>query len=301
MRNFEKAEQSAKGSLRETSRSLRAAFAAAFALRPSLFVVVACALAIALTQGIPVMHSTVFYTAVAAFFFLLLGCVLYTKKGVIEATVTFAVGMFTAFTVPWTHSYFIVFVTAILIFVVLIILFSSIKLAAAVQATMTMAANLYYRDHQHNLQELKAVYASGTPGETLTSVDRANAILFFAQRKLPADIMNNLIRKVFQICTVTQIDQAKIETLLYKIYQATAEPREDLDTHISLVENYLLEGPGSPEELVESFIHTSFFVKDRNMHFNAYMATLYRGIERGYDGERLYQYMEQFQQIGTPA
>ena len=288
MRDFEKAEQSSKSSLRETSRSLKAAFTAAFALRPSLFVVVACALAIALTQGIPVMHSTVFYTAVAAFFFLLLGCVLYNKKGAIEATVTFAVGMFTAFTVPWNHSYFIVFVIAILIFIVLIIFIASIKMAAAVQAAMTMAANFCHGEIQHNLKELKTVYDSGTPGETLTSIDRANAILFFAQRKVPADMMNNLIRKVFQICTVTQTDQVKIQTLLYKIYQSTTEPRKDLETHIALVEDYLLEGAASPEELVDSFIHTSFFVKDGNMDFNGYIAALHSGIERGHDGERLY-------------
>jgi len=291
MPDFQEAEQSAKGSLRETLRSLRATFAAAFALRPSLFVVVSCVLALALTQGIPVMHSTVLYTAVAAFFFLLLGCVLYTRKGAIEATVTFSVGMFTAFTVPWNRSYFIVFIIAILIFTVLIILFTSIRLAAGVQSVMTMAANFYSQgDHETNLQELKAVYESGKPGETLTSLDRANAILFFAQRKVPADIMNNLIRKVYQICTVTQVDQVRIETMLYKIYQA-ATNREDFDIYMTWTEEYLLEGPASPGELVDSFIHTSFMLSAPMTNFRNYLTVLTSGVARGYNREQLYQFM----------
>jgi hypothetical protein len=215
MPDFETAERASKGSLRETSRALRVAFAGAYSLQPALFVFVAGVFVLASIEVIPLMHSDVLYAAVAAAFFLILGCVLYAKKGVIEAMVTFALGMFTAFTVPWNRSYFIIFAIATLLFVVLIILLSSIKLAAAVQSTMTMAANFYsHQDHEANLQELKAVNASSTFGGTLLPTDRANAVLFFAQRKVPVEIMKELIRNVDQICTVTQVSQVKVETML---------------------------------------------------------------------------------------
>jgi hypothetical protein len=293
MPDFETAERTSKGSLRETLKALRAAFAGAYALHPALFVVVAAVFILALIQVIPLMHSTVLYAAVAAAFFLILGCVLYAKKGAVEAMVSFAVGMFTAFTVPWDRSYFIIFAIAILIFVVLIILLSSIKLAAAVQSTMTMAANFYtYQDHERNLRELKDVNASNTFGGTLLPVDRANAVLFFAQRKIPAEVMKKLIRNVDQICTVTQVNQVKIETMLYKMYQATVA-QGDVDEHLTLLQNYLLEGPASAEELVDSFIHTAFFVRDKPMQFGEYLAVLADGIAKGYNQERLYLHIEQ--------
>jgi hypothetical protein len=223
MPDFEKAEQSSKGSLRETLRSLRAAFGGAYALHPALFVAVAVVFVLALIKVIPILHSNVLYAAVAAAFFLILGCVIYAKKGAVEAMVSFAVGMFTAFTVPWDRSYFIIFAIAILLFIVLIILLSSIKLAAAIQSTMTMAANFYtHQDHERNLRELKAVNSSGTFGGTLLPVERAKAVLFFAQRKVPVEIMKELVRYVDQISTVTQVGQVKIETMLYKVYQTTA-------------------------------------------------------------------------------
>lgn len=291
MPNLEEAERSVKSSYRETVRSLRATFKAVYASKPSLFVIIACALALSITQVVPVMHSTVPYSAVAALFFLLLGCVLYAKKGVIEATVTFSVGMFTAFTVPWTRPYFIVFITAILIFTLLIILLSSIKLAADVQSMMTMAANFYGSgDHESNLKQLQVVYAAGKPGETLSSLDRANAILFFAQRKVPADDMSSLFRTIFQISTVTQIDQTKVSTLLYKVYRA-AEGPEEFDAYIALVEGYLLEGPASPEELVNSFIRTSFLLGTVFIDFQDYLTKLLLGIASGYEEERLYKFM----------
>lgn len=293
MPDFETAERAAKGSLRETSRTLRAAFSGAYSLHPALFAVTAGIFILALIEVIPLMQSDVLYAAVAAAFFLILGCVLYAKKGVVEAMVTFALGMFTAFTVPWNRSYFIIFAIATLLFVVLIILLSSIKLAAAVQSTMTMAANFYsHQDHERNLQELNAVKASSTFQGTLLPTDRANAILFFAQRKVPIEIMKELIRNVDQICTVTQVNQVKVETMLYKMYQAAAT-QEDIGTHLVLLQNYLLEGPASTEELVDSFIHTAFFVQDKPMKFDEYLAALADGIARGYNQERLYLRIEQ--------
>ena len=262
-------------------------------MHPALFVVTAGIFILALIEVIPLMRSDVLYAAVAAAFFVILGCVLYAKKGVVEAMVTFALGMFTAFTVPWNRSYFIIFAIATLLFVVLIILLSSIKLAAAVQSTMTMAANFYsHQDHERNLKELKAVNDSSAFGGTLLPTDRANAVLFFAQRKVPIEIMKNLIHNVDQICTVTQVNQVKVETMLYKMHQATVA-QGDLQAHLKLLQNYLLEGPASAEELVDSFIHTAFFVQDKPMQFDEYLNVLSDGIARGYNQERLYLHIEQ--------
>jgi hypothetical protein len=295
MTDFETAERASKGSLRETLRSLRAAFAGAYSLQPALFVVAAGAVVLALIEVIPLMRSNVLYAAVAATFFLILGCVLYAKKGVVEAMVTFALGMFTAFTVPWNRSYFIIFAIVTLLFVVIIILLSSIKLAAAIQSTMTMAANFYInQDYEHNLRKLSAVRTSSTFQGTLLPTDRADAILFFAQRKVPIELMTELIHNVDQICTVTRVNQVKIETMLYKMYQAT-DAQEDVATHLALLQNYLLEGPASTEELVDSFIHTAFFVQDKPMQFGEFLAILAEGIARGYNQERLYLYIEQAQ------
>jgi len=274
---------------------LRAASAGAYALHPALFAVAAVIIVLALVQVVPLMHSAVLYAAVAAAFFLILGCVLYVKKGALEATVTFALGMFTAFTVPWNRSYFIVFAVAILLFVILIIVLSSIKLAAAKQSTMTMAATFYtHQDHEHNLRELNEVYASNDYGGVMMPEDRAKAVLFFAQRKIPIGIMKTMIRNVDQISTVTQVDQVKVETLLYKMYQATTDSA-DVDVHLKLLQNYLLQGPASVEELVDAFIHTAFFVQDKPMPFERYLAVLTDGMARGYGQERLYLYIEQAQ------
>jgi hypothetical protein len=215
------------------------------------------------------------------------------KKGAVEATVTFALGMFTAFTVPWDRSYFIVFVVTILLFIALIIVLSSIKLAAAKQLTMTVAANFYsHQAHEDNLRELNEVYDSNDYGGAMMPEDRAKSVLFFAQRKIPMDIMKAMIRNVDQISTVTQVDQVKIETLLYKMYQATTD-KKDIDAHLKLIQNYLLEGPSSVEELVDAFIHTAFFVQDKPIPFERYLTVLIDGLARGYGQERLYQYIEQ--------
>jgi hypothetical protein len=203
--------------------------------------------------------------------------------------------MFTAFTVPWDRSYFVVFVVTILLFILLIIVLSSIKLAGAKQFTMTIAANFYtHQDHADSLRELSEVYASNDYGGAMMPEDRAKAILFFAQRKIPVDIMKILIRNVDQISTLTQVDQVKIETLLYKMYQATTDSR-DFGAHLELVQNYLFEGPASVEELVDAFIHTAFFVQDKPMPFERYLAILTDGLARGYGQERLFQYIEQAQ------
>jgi hypothetical protein len=204
-------------------------------------------------------------------------------------------GMFTAFTVPWGRSYFIVFVVTILLFIILIIVLSSIKLAAAKQLMMTIAANFYtHQGHDDNLRELNDVYNSNDYGGAMMPTDRAKAILFFAQRKIPTDVMAALIRNVDQISTVTQVDQVKIETLLYKMYQATAD-KKDIDAHLKLMRNYLIEGPASVEELVDAFIHTAFFVQDKPIPFERYLAILTDGLARGYGQERLYRYIEQAQ------
>lgn len=281
--------------MREVARNLRAVSASAYALHPTLVAFAAVVFALASVEVIPLMHSTVLYATIAAALFLILGCILYAKKGALEATVTFALGMFTAFTVPWDRAYFIVFVVTILLFIVLIIVLSSIKLAAAKQLTMTLAANFYsHQDHAGSLRELNDVYSSNDYGGSMLPKDRAQAVLFFAQRKIPADIMKDLIRNVDQISTVTQVDEAKIETLLYKMYQATTD-KKDIDANLKLIQNYLLEGPASVEELVDAFIHTAFFVQDKPLPFERYLAILTDGLARGYGQERLYQYIEQAQ------
>jgi hypothetical protein len=131
-------------------------------------------------------------------------------------------------------------------------------------------------------------------GGAMMPADRAQAVLFFAQRKIPMDIMKALIRNVEQISTVTQVGQVKIETLLYKMYQATVD-KKDIDTHLTLMQNYLLEGPASVEELVDACIHTAFFVQDKPIPFKRYLVILTDGLARGYGQERLYQYIEQAQ------
>jgi hypothetical protein len=292
---FESAERRTKGSLREVQRNLRAASASAYALHPSLVAFAATIFALALIEVVPLMRSATLYATISAALFLILGCILYVKKSAVEATVTFALGMFTAFTVPWDRSYFIVFVVAILLFIVLIIVLSSIKLAAAKQLTMTIAANFYtHQGHEDNLRELNEVYDSNEYRGAMMPKDRAQAVLFFAQRKVPMDIMKALIRNVDQISTVTQVDEVKIETLLYKMYQATTD-KGDIDAHLTMIQNYLLEGPASVEELVDAFIHTAFFVQDKPIAFERYLAILTDGLARGYSQERLYQYIEQAQ------
>lgn len=295
MPDFESAERRAKRSLRGIQRTLRAASAGAYALHPALFAVTAAIFILALVEVIPLMHSAVLYATVAAALFLILGCILYVKKGALEATVTFALGMFTAFTVPWDRSYFIVFAVTILLFVILTIVLSSVKLASAELFTMTIAANFYtHQDHEDSLRELNEVYASNDYGSAMMPEDRAKAILFFAQRKIPIGTMKAMIRNVDQIGTVTQVDQVKIATLLYKMYQATAG-NGDIDANLKLIQGYLLEGPASVEELVDVFIHTAFFVRDKPIPFERYLAILTDGLARGYGQERLYQYIEQAQ------
>lgn len=66
-----------------------------------------------------------------------------------------------------------------------------------------------------------------------------------------------------------------------------------LDVHIAALQNYLLEGPASVDELIDAFIHTSFLVWDRSIPFDTYLTALTDGIAKGYNQEQLYQNVEQ--------
>jgi hypothetical protein len=293
MSNFKKAEESIAGSLRGALRSLFAALAALFSMQPALVVVVASCVCYVFYIGLTTLHSTSIYTVSVAALYLILGCILYTQKGAIEATVTLAVGLFTAFTVSWNTEYFTIFSIAIVLFMILILALSAIKLASQVETSMVMAANLYiHQDTKRNKQELEDVRKSISFPGTLMPIERVNALLYFAQRKVPADVMKKMIRDLNEICTVTQTEQVSVQLMLYGIYKSGPN-MAGLEANVDAVKNFLLEGPASPQELVDSFNHTSVLINEKNLTFSYYLGKLSDGLSRGYSQEWLFLYIEE--------
>ncbi len=211
-----------------------------------------------------------------------------------EAALALMAGLLAAFTVDWTWNKSLVFMMALLGFLLFILLIGSIKLAAKSEAIYLDAAIYIDVNRAKEIAEQLKKVSDSTPTKKLGPIDKAEAIRIMAFRKISIDSMNYMLKMIDIISVIANID-AKFATLflitLSRIFDIAPGP--SFESKIDEILNFYRESPISREEFVKSFMNSKSLVIFGKVDLPTYRLMLRAGLENGVEPEEIYNYIQE--------
>lgn len=126
-----------------------------------------------------------------------------------DATLALVAGLLAAFTVDWNAARFFAFVVAWIGFSLLVLMISSIKLAADLERIYTHAAISLSAGSSSTLvvsKQLQAIGTKETPLQQLQAVERAEAVRLLVFRKVPLDLIADALASIEIVAAVMKDD-----------------------------------------------------------------------------------------------
>jgi uncharacterized membrane protein len=283
--------QGNKKSFQQLLLALRGTVQASYKLVPALIIVATC-----LTIGVVsvIILSSRLMVGAVLLVVLTVAIVVYAstvKYG--EAALALVAGVLTAYSVTWTPNRFIAFVTVWLSFTFAALIISSIKIAARTediyrQAALTLAPSL---DVSPEIEaSLRTIGQGGSYG-TLGPIQRAEAIRFFAFRKLPLEQIGAALHAVETLTVITQIEPKAISAFvadIYKVFDLTIQSNHEvvLD-YIHLI----IQGSAvPPTDFIKAFEHSRRYILSRSLDLVDYFERLRSALESGVAPEAVGEY-----------
>ena len=231
------------------------------------------------------------YSLVVTFLFVFLSICLYIKeKNSLGSLLSFSLGIFTAFTVPWNGATFSIFFISFTILIIFIFFIAAIRAAAKVEERLTQAAISYINDIEMNKKDLKEVVEHVTKatqqGGLLSIHTMWEAVLFFAYQKVPKNRMITLVTGLNRIYTLTKVDTDSLLVLLNNI-NLLSQTEDSLTVNIAILEPFLLKGKSSPSNLVKILNDTLHIAIENHIEFALFTDTILTYLSHGYTQARI--------------
>jgi hypothetical protein len=270
--------------------ALRTAVQAANSLVPGVMVVFCLVMALVIAVSllsVTLMEGMAVLVVVSASLF-----VYFKSNDYAEASVTLAVGLLTLFTVDWTTGRFIAFIVAWVGLMSLILLISSVKLAAKAEAIYVFAAQ--FAGMADLVAARKALEAIGKdrniPG--LGPIECAEVIRVLAVRKVPVSVMSLALSRTAMFVVLTKLDCITIAGVVADIYALTnAISPEEWQTVSDLTYEALLQSSVTPEVFIDAFNEGRRSVLSGKADFVSFLRMLQSGLALGVPASHMLEFI----------
>jgi len=267
-------------SLKEAVLALQNALKAAYRLAP-LVVIVSILLA-----AIVAYVSLFFIEIIQGFIILLIiliAILVYHKSNNYgEAALALMAGLLAAFTVNWTWNKSVVFMMALLGFLLFIILIGSLKFAGENEHKYLRAAIYIDVARAKDLAQKLRKISDETQTKMLGPGKKADAIQIMASRKISIDSMSDMLKTIDLVSSITDLNVDCVTSFLINLSKVfDINPGPDLNREIDKIVVFCKKAPVSHEEFIQAFMNSKRLVVFGEIDPLKYRQLLEYSLEQG--------------------
>jgi hypothetical protein len=233
----------------------------------------------------------------------LISAAIYIKtESFAETSLTFILGLFTAFSIEWTSGKAILIILFFLAFSVLIFVISAIRLSSKIEWILTQAAVQYQpAEHKPTYEELYQIASAQTPYGQLHIVERAESTRYFAFRKININRIKRLLILVERVTTSWSITHLEACEFLYALFMSVSSKEED-EAHLAMIDflNQAEQIPCVPSMLHEYLISTTPFLIAGAVSHDDYLKIIKTQVKIGGDKDAVKDLMRRRFNDPTP-
>ncbi len=211
-----------------------------------------------------------------------------------EAALSLVAGLLTAFSVEWTVGRFVAFVTAWSGFSLIVLMFSSVKIASEVedifrQASLNISMGTgHYRDIEEKLKKISDDFGLNTLGP----VEKAKVIRLFCYKKVPIERIEAALHAVGTLSIITKVDYETISLFVADLYKASdAKSGYEYERLLDKIYITIRETPVPPLEFIEAFNLSRRLLFENQMELLDYFEALRDGLALGIVAENIFEYI----------
>jgi len=201
-----------------------------------------------------------------------------------EATLALVAGILTAYSVTWTPSKFIAFVTVWFGFLAIAIVISSIKIAARSESIYREAAIAMSSDDSEITvveKRLQAIAADPSM-QGLGPIERAEVLRLFSFRKLPLDAMPEALKATNILSVITQIDHMQVAVFVADAFKVFEPAGMDLRGKLADILYGSIKGSAvPPSDYIRGFECARHLVLSGTVEPIDFLERLQRALESG--------------------
>lgn len=226
---------------------------------------------------------------------ILISIIVYYKSGNYgEAGLALMAGLLAAFTVDWTWNRYIVFMAALLGFLLFIMLIGSIKIAAQIEDIYLRAAISIDINRSKDIAKQLKELADGTPTKKIGPIDKANAIQTMAFRKIPMTSMGQMLKRLDILSGITDLDPKYVTLFLIALSDSfNIAPSPGYENRVDKLFNLYLEAPCSYGDIIRAFMNSGRLVNFGKIEGTRYLILLKEALESHVPPEETYDYIKE--------
>lgn len=249
-------------SLSDSFKALCAAIKSLYKLMPLLIITFVPSV---IYLSVKLATSTSWMVCILSFVIVLSSLLVYFKsKKYGEAVLALSAGLLTVYTVNWTLSLFIGFITVWLLFTVVVFFIISVRLAAKIETIYidcTVGLNIPKEQTKAAIKQLEKISGS-LENSVLSPEERAEILRFFSFRKVSIENMPVALKWVHIYYVITKINYLDLASFVVAVIKNTYVLDEgfSIDRIFDYIYSAMRDTPVSPQEFIDAFLKTKYIL-----------------------------------------
>ena len=249
-------------SLSDSFKALCAAIKSLYKLMPLLIITFVPSV---IYLSVKLATSTSWMICILSFVIVLSSLLVYFKsKNYGEAVLALSAGLLTVYTVNWTLSLFIGFITVWLLFTVVVFFIISVRLAAKIETIYidcTVGLNIPKEQTKAAIKQLEKISGS-LENSVLSPEERAEILRFFSFRKVSIENMPVALKWVHIYYVITKINYLDLASFVVAVIKNTYVLDEgfSIDRIFDYIYSAMRDTPVSPQEFIDAFLKTIYIL-----------------------------------------
>ncbi len=211
-----------------------------------------------------------------------------------EAALALVAGLLAAFTVEWTAKEFIVFSSVWLVFAMLVMIISSVKIASQVESIYRQASLAIDSNNYQKIEMQLKTVSSRTPLGLLGPIERAESVLILSFRRIPPSFFGKMLPLIEQLQVISKEDHKTVSLFIADLFKSIEyKPHSDPGTVITNVVSIIKNVPTSPQEVFKAFNKTRHYLLSKAINVEKYFNILNTALSLGISQENLNNYFDE--------
>lgn len=265
----------------EALQALQNVINAAYKLAPS--VVVTAIILAAIVAYVSLIFIEILQGFIVILIIFISILIYYKSNNYGEAALALVVGLLAAFTVNWSWNQYIVFMTALLGFLLFIMLVGSIKLAAEIENIYLKAAIHINAGRSKDIsQQLKKI-SDSTATKKISPIEKAYAIKAMSFQNIPIESMKYMLKMVDMLSAIADMDAKYVTSFLIALSDAlNISPGPSYEYEVDKLIRFYRYTKVSYEDFIRAFMNSYRLVIFGKVKDAEYRLLLRDALEKTY-------------------
>ncbi len=276
----------------EALQALQNVINAAYKLAPS--VVVTAIILAAIVAYVSLIFIEILQGFIVILIIFISILIYYKSNNYGEAALALVVGLLAAFTVNWSWNQYIVFMTALLGFLLFIMLVGSIKLAAEIENIYLKAAIHINAGRSKDIsQQLKKI-SDSTATKKISPIEKAYAIKAMSFQNIPIESMKYMLKMVDMLSAIADMDAKYVTSFLIALSDAlNISPGPSYEYEVDKLIRFYRYTKVSYEDFIRAFMNSYRLVIFGKVKDAEYRLLLRDALEKNVSPEETYDYISE--------